>query len=70
MKRIVETESAVPVNSMGGSSSTQGTGAVDTYDPMMFKSRKKLSGILKRPLPSLRATSLLGGANVRGRSHT
>lgn len=38
---INETESAVPANQMGASSSTAGTGGIDTFDP-------KLGGILKR----------------------
>ena len=36
-----------PVNAMGGSSSTAGTGGIDTFDPLM-KKRKKLSDIITR----------------------
>jgi len=39
--------SAVPVNNMGSSSSTAGTGGVDTYDPLL-KSGKKLRNIITR----------------------
>ena len=48
-KPIYETESAVPVNAMGGSSSTAGTGPIDTYDPLLGTGKgKKLRTILKR----------------------
>ena len=53
-KPIYETESAVPVNAMGGSSSTAGTGPIDTYDPLLKTgndNRKKLRTILKRTPP-------------------
>lgn len=47
IKRIIkETESSVPVNAMGGSSSVQGSGGIDTYDPLLKK--KKLRTIIKR----------------------
>jgi hypothetical protein len=35
-------------NAMGASSSTAGTGGVDTYDPLMQKKKKKLREIIKR----------------------
>jgi hypothetical protein len=42
---ITETESAIPANVMGASSSTHGTGGIDTYDPLMpatkFLKKKK-----------------------------
>lgn len=43
---ITETESVVPANIMGDSSSTQGTGGIDIYDPLMpatnyLKKKKK-----------------------------
>lgn len=51
------TESSVPTNSMGTSSSVQGSGPIDTFDPIMKVGRKKtLDAVLKRPLPKLRAT--------------
>ena len=40
-------EGAVPVNNMGSSSSTAGTGGVDTYD-LLLKSGKKLRNIITR----------------------
>jgi len=36
-----ETESAVPGNAMGTSSSTQGSGPIDTFDPLLGNLRKK-----------------------------
>jgi hypothetical protein len=42
------TASAVPVNAMGGSSSTAGTGGIDTYDPLLSKPKKKLRSIISR----------------------
>lgn len=42
------------VNSMGTSSSTSGTGGIDTYDPLM-KGKKKLRSIIKRtPIESIK----------------
>lgn len=43
--------SAVPANAMGTSSSTAGSGGVDTYDPLLKLrdgKKKKLRDILKR----------------------
>jgi hypothetical protein len=42
---------AVPVNNMGTSSSTAGTGGIDTYDPLL-KRKKKLREIIKRKPPN------------------
>jgi hypothetical protein len=42
-KKIVKEDT--PTNSMGTSSSVAGSGAVDTYDPLM---RKKKPRVLKR----------------------
>jgi len=56
MEKIEETESAVPANAMGGSSSVAGTGGIDTIDPIlttMMKRKhqpKKLRDILKSEL--------------------
>lgn len=57
MEKIDETESAVPANAMGGSSSVAGTGGIDTVDPLlvgMMKRRvnkpKKLRDILKQEI--------------------
>ena len=43
--------STTPANAMGGSSSTAGTGGIDTYDPLMQKKKKPLRSILKRKAP-------------------
>lgn len=49
-----ETESSVPVNVMGSSSSTAGTGGIDTFDPLLKKNKmisrtpKKLRNILSK----------------------
>ena len=40
-------EGAVPVNAMGSSSSTTGTGGIDIYDPLM-KKKKSLRDVVKR----------------------
>ena len=40
---------AIPANAMGGSSSTAGTGGVDTYDPLLKMNKgKKLRDIITR----------------------
>jgi len=41
---------AAPVNAMGASSSTAGTGGIDTFDPLLLK-KKKLRTILSRRMP-------------------
>jgi hypothetical protein len=52
-KKVVnETESAVPINAMGASSST--SGPVQTYDPLLDLSKKRLkkfSSMFKRKIP-------------------
>jgi hypothetical protein len=47
---LKETESLMPANVMGGSSSTQGTGGIATYDPLMGigMRHKKLKDIIGR----------------------
>ena len=40
--------SVVPANAMGTSSSTAGTGGIDTYDPLMKTKKKKLRDIIAR----------------------
>jgi hypothetical protein len=41
--------SVVPANAMGSSSSTAGTGGIDTYDPLLKMNKgKKLRDIIKR----------------------
>jgi hypothetical protein len=47
MKKKIVKEDA-PTNSVGTSSSIAGTGAVDTYDPLLTKKIKKISRVLKR----------------------
>jgi hypothetical protein len=42
---------AVATNAMGTSSSTAGTGPIDTYDPLLNK-KKKLNDILRRRVPN------------------
>jgi hypothetical protein len=46
--KVFEETGAVPVNAMGSSSSTAGTGGVDTFDPLMKTKKKKLRDIIKR----------------------
>ena len=51
IKSIAENEvalSATPVNNMGSSSSTTGTGAIDTIDKFLKKAKKPLRSIIKR----------------------
>jgi hypothetical protein len=44
-----DTVSVVPVNAMGSSSSTVGSGKIDTYDPILSKTKKKpLRNMIKR----------------------
>lgn len=50
---LKETESAIPANVMGASSSTHGTGGIDTFDPLLgmpVLKRKKLKDITG-PIP-------------------
>ena len=42
---------AVATNNMGTSSSTAGTGGIDTFDPLLQKPKKKLRDIISRKLP-------------------
>ena len=44
-------EDGVAVNAMGSSSSTAGTGGIDTFGPLLRKPKKKLREILSRKLP-------------------
>lgn len=41
-------EGGVPANAMGSSSSTAGTGGIDTYDPLLQNKKKKLRNIITR----------------------
>ena len=60
MHKINETESGVPANAMGGSSSTAGTGGVDTYDPLLQAPKKKKlrSIVTRKTLEDIRGRSL------------
>jgi hypothetical protein len=53
MDKIKEDIGMVSTNAMGGSSSTAGTGPIDTYDPLLpaQKGKKKLRNIVKRLPP-------------------
>jgi len=50
---------AAPTNSMGASSSTQGTGAIDTFDPIMIS-------LIRRAMPNLIAYDLCGVQQMTG----
>lgn len=58
MENLEETESVVPANAMGGSSSVAGTGGIDTIDPLLVKMMKRkqkpkpLRDILNKELKS------------------
>lgn len=58
MKKEIKEEgeafsSTTPVNAMGSSSSTAGTGGIDTYDPLMkMKKKKSLRQIVARKMPN------------------
>jgi hypothetical protein len=56
LKEDGEFVSNVPANAMGSSSSTSGTGGIDTYDPLLkLKKGKQLRSIIKRkPLSDLK----------------
>ena len=41
------TTSSVPINSMGQSGSTAGTGGIDTYDPLLLKSKHSRANHLR-----------------------
>jgi hypothetical protein len=47
-KPLKEEGEGAPANAMGGSSSTAGTGGIDTFDPLLKKPKKKLSEIITR----------------------
>jgi hypothetical protein len=44
--------STTPENAMGSSSSTAGTGGIDTYDPLLKKNKKSLRQIVSRKMPN------------------
>lgn len=53
------TESAVPVNAMGASSSTAGTGAIDTFDPILVS-------LVRRSAPQMIAYDICGVQPMTG----
>ena len=55
-KSLHETESMVPANAMGASSSVPGTGGIDKYDPLIAdheykKPKKKLRDVVMKRKP-------------------
>ena len=48
-KEKIKEDSMVPVNCMGASSSAQGTGGIDTFDPLLRKKKtpRKLRDVLR-----------------------
>jgi hypothetical protein len=55
----METTSALPLNNMGGSSSTAGTGAIDTFDPVLIS-------LVRRAMPNLIAYDICGTQPMTG----
>ena len=56
---IMETESALPANFMGASSSTAGTGGIDTFDPVLIS-------LVRRAMPNLMAYDICGVQPMTG----
>lgn len=56
---LTETTSALPLNNMGGSSSTAGTGAIDTFDPVLIS-------LVRRAMPNLIAYDICGTQPMTG----
>jgi hypothetical protein len=56
---IMETVSNVPLNNMGGSSSTAGSGAIDTFDPVLIS-------LVRRSMPNLIAYDVCGTQPMTG----
>jgi hypothetical protein len=55
----METVSNVPLNNMGGSSSTAGSGAIDTFDPVLIS-------LVRRSMPNLIAYDVCGTQPMTG----
>jgi len=53
------TEAPIPVNAMGGSSSTHGTGNIDTFDPILIS-------MVRRTMPNLMAYDIAGVQPMTG----
>jgi hypothetical protein len=56
---LTETSSTVPVNAMGGSGSTAGTGAIDTFDPVLIS-------LVRRSMPNLITYDIMGTQPMTG----
>jgi len=56
---LTETSSGLPVNAMGGSSSTAGSGGIDTFDPVLIS-------LVRRAMPNLIAYDICGVQPMTG----
>lgn len=56
---LTETSSAIPANLMGASSSTAGTGGIDTFDPVLIS-------LVRRAMPNLIAYDICGVQPMTG----
>jgi hypothetical protein len=56
---LTETASTLPVNAMGGSSSTAGAGGIDTFDPVLIS-------LVRRAMPNLIAYDICGVQPMTG----
>lgn len=56
---LTETSSGLPVNAMGGSSSSAGTGGIDTFDPVLIS-------LVRRAMPNLIAYDICGVQPMTG----
>ena len=56
---LFESSGTMPVNAMGGSSSTQGTGGIDTFDPVLIS-------LVRRSAPNLLAYDICGVQPMTG----
>jgi hypothetical protein len=56
---LMETSSNIPLNNMGASSSTAGTGAIDTFDPVLIS-------LVRRSMPNLIAYDICGTQPMTG----
>jgi hypothetical protein len=56
---LTETSSVTPVNAIGGSSSTAGTGGIDTFDPVLIS-------LVRRSMPNLIAYDICGVQPMTG----
>lgn len=58
-QQLFETASTVPANFMGGSSSTAGSGGIDTFDPVLIS-------LVRRAMPNLLAYDICGVQPMSG----